>query len=149
MAKPHHRREQQQAVQQQHAPEPEQLPLANAERVAASAEAEPEIEQQNAPQVTPVDAPTQFSAPTGVYPAPPGPGVHAFVITPSDSTALTRRTKVIYVGGAGNISLIASGDDPAGAAVVFTAVPVGTQLQIDALYVHATGTTATLLVGIG
>lgn len=145
MAKPHHRREQ--AAQQEHAPAPEQLPLANAERVAAPAEAEPE--QQNAPQVAPVDAPTQFAAPTGVYPQPPGPGVHLFVITPSDSVALTRRTKKIYVGGAGNLAVIASGDDPAGAAVVFTAVPVGTQIEVDALYVHATGTTATLLVGIG
>ena len=68
----------------------------------------------------------------------------AFAITPSDTTPMTCRA--IYVGGAGNVALKSA----YGAAVTFTAVPVGTILPVglDNGQVMATNTTATLLVGL-
>ena len=67
----------------------------------------------------------------------------AFVITPSDSVDLADYPRAIYVGGAGNITCtMASGD------VVFTAVTAGTGLTIRPSRVKATGTTATLMVGM-
>jgi hypothetical protein len=75
--------------------------------------------------------------------------VHCFVITPSDATPLARRVSGIWVGGAGNVAVIAAADDPAGTPVVFSTVAAGTLLPVCASYVRATGTTATLLVGFG
>jgi hypothetical protein len=68
----------------------------------------------------------------------------AVAITPSDVTNFTEgSTLAIYVGGAGNITAIVNG-----AAVLFTAVPVGTTLAIRATRVNATGTAATALVAL-
>lgn len=66
-------------------------------------------------------------------------------VTPSDTTRVNCRA--IYVGGAGNVALSIDGTT---AAVVFTAPPVGTILQImlDQGRIMATGTTATLLVAL-
>ena len=75
----------------------------------------------------------------------PGPNVHGFAISPNDTTALTALTRAIYVGGAGDISLILAGDT---AAVTFKAVPVGTTLDVCASLVKSTGTTATNLLGL-
>jgi hypothetical protein len=51
--------------------------------------------------------------------------------------------RAIYVGGAGNITAIVNG-----AAVLFTAVPVGTTLPVEATRVNATATTATAMVAL-
>lgn len=66
----------------------------------------------------------------------------AAAITPSDTTAQTYRA--IYVGGAGNVTVITTG----GNTVTFTAPPVGTIIPVEVSYVKATLTTATLLVGL-
>jgi len=68
-----------------------------------------------------------------------------FAITPSDTVDFTNgAVKGIYVGGAGNVVAV----NAAGVAVLFTAVPVGTILPIQAVRVNDTSTTATALVGL-
>ncbi len=66
----------------------------------------------------------------------------AAAITPSDTVAQTYRA--IYVGGAGNVSVVTAG----GNTVTFTAPPVGTILPVEVQFVRATLTTATLLIGL-
>lgn len=68
----------------------------------------------------------------------------AFPITPHDTNSFTKPCHGIYVGGAGNITLV----DLNGNVVLFTAVAVGFILQVAAKRVNATGTTATALVGV-
>jgi len=63
-------------------------------------------------------------------------------ITPSDS--VDQQYSGIYVGGAGNVSVIMESGDT----VTFTAPPVGTILPIRVKRVRATATTATLLIGL-
>lgn len=63
-------------------------------------------------------------------------------ITPSDTADQSYRA--IYVGGAGNVSVVTAG----GNTVTFTAPPVGTIIPIDVTRVRSTGTTATLLLGL-
>lgn len=70
--------------------------------------------------------------------------IGGFAVVPSDTVNFPVRARMLYVGGAGNVSLV--GAD--GVAVTFTAVPVGTVLPIEALRVNATLTTATNLVGL-
>lgn len=67
----------------------------------------------------------------------------AVAITPhaTDSNSFSG----VYVGGAGNITCRLAKDT---ADVVFTAVPVGTILNINTTFIRATGTTATNLVGL-
>ena len=68
----------------------------------------------------------------------------AYAVTPSDATNFAQgKCRAIYVGGAGNITAIVGG-----AAVLFTAVPVGTTLWIGATRVNSTATTATALVAL-
>ena len=64
-------------------------------------------------------------------------------VTPSDSTDLGA-VRALFVGGAGNISVLAQGDT---SPVVFT-VPAGTILPIFASKVYATGTDATNIVAM-
>ena len=63
-------------------------------------------------------------------------------ITPSDTADNT--FSAIYVGGAGNVSVVMESGDT----VTFTAPPVGTILPIRVVKVRATLTTATLLIGL-
>lgn len=67
-----------------------------------------------------------------------------FAITPHDADYLGEAAQAIYVGGAGDISLTAEDHSEA----IFSAVPVGTILPVRAIRVKATGTTATLLIGL-
>lgn len=67
----------------------------------------------------------------------------AVAITPSDTAGNSFRA--IYVGGAGNVAV----DPESGSgSVTFTAPPVGTIIPIRTKRVLATGTTATLLIGL-
>ena len=66
----------------------------------------------------------------------------ATAVTTSD-TAPNVFTR-LYIGGAGNVAVVTE----AGNTVTFTAVPVGTQLDIRVRQVLATGTTATNIVGL-
>lgn len=84
------------------------------------------------------------------------PAAKAFAITPSDSNdqlvsslpnSQTKRSTafMVYVGGAGNVSVVCVGDT---AATLFTAPPVGSTLPVLVTRVMATNTTATALVGM-
>lgn len=70
-------------------------------------------------------------------------GRSAFAITPSDTVNFTYRARGIYVGGAGNVSVVTLDG-----VVTFVAPPVGTILPIEALRVNAALTTATNLVAL-
>jgi hypothetical protein len=74
------------------------------------------------------------------------PAVHAFAITPSDTTDMTYVTRKIWVGvgGAVDVTLITLG----GETVTFKNVPSGTLLEIRATRVMSTGTGATYLLGL-
>lgn len=72
------------------------------------------------------------------------PAVAAVAVTPNDSTALTKTSRAVYVGGAGNLTVtMADGVD-----VVFNSVPAGFILPIRVTYVKSTGTTATNIVSM-
>lgn len=72
------------------------------------------------------------------------PGDGAIAVTPNDTTKLTKYARALYVGGAGNVTVLCRDDS----VVTFTAVPAGTVLPIRAQRVNATGTTATSIVAI-
>ncbi|MHB1871748.1 MAG: spike base protein, RCAP_Rcc01079 family [Steroidobacteraceae bacterium] len=70
------------------------------------------------------------------------PACHAAAVTPSDTASLTYVSKRLWVGGAGNVTLITAG----GQTVEYANVPAGTYLQVRAVQVNATGTTATAII---
>ena len=72
------------------------------------------------------------------------PASRAFAITPSDSTDLATPARSLYVGTAGNLSVILVGDT---AAVTFTNVQAGYH-PIRVKRIRATGTTATGIIGL-
>jgi len=76
---------------------------------------------------------------------PPAPAVHAFAVTPSDSATFPTACRALWIGGAGNVAVLALADSDA---VTFSAVPAGTLLPIVAQQVLAAGTTATDIVGL-
>ncbi len=73
------------------------------------------------------------------------PATSAFAITPNNSTQLTSVTRAVYVGGAGNLTVLMDNDT---SNVTFTGVPAGSILPIRVRLVAATGTTATSIVGL-
>ena len=73
------------------------------------------------------------------------PARGAAAVTPSDSADLEYRSRALYVGTGGDISVNMAGT---GAAVVFTGVPSGSVLPISVTRVLAAGTTATDLVAL-
>jgi hypothetical protein len=75
--------------------------------------------------------------------APVAPSFKAVAITTSDATVIPV-TRGIYVGGAGNVTVRMED----GGTVLFTAVPVGTTLNLAVDMIMATGTTATALVAL-
>ena len=80
-------------------------------------------------------------------PAPIDPPMdnYLFGIVPSDTVKQNPMPNAIYVGGTGDVAI----KDHYGVTKTFKAVPVGTQLLVGAAqYVLATGTTATLMVGL-
>lgn len=78
-------------------------------------------------------------------PIPNGPAVRGVAIVPSDTTVFSPPLRAIWVGGAGAVAVLLNGDS---AAVTLSAVPVGTMLQVSAIKVMATNTTATLMTGL-
>lgn len=73
-----------------------------------------------------------------------GPASHGFAITPHDSTELSEVTRAIFIGGAGNVSVVLA----SGATLTFSNLPGGSVLPIRAKQVKSTGTTATALLGL-
>ena len=70
------------------------------------------------------------------------PANHAADVTPSDSAELAYVSKRLWVGGAGNVTIVTAG----GETVEYASVPAGTYLNVRARQVNATGTTATNIV---
>lgn len=66
----------------------------------------------------------------------------ANAITTSDTAP--QQYRAVYVGGTGDLTVTTEGNKQ----VTFKAVPVGTIIPISTLFVNATNTTATLLVGL-
>ena len=64
----------------------------------------------------------------------------AAAVTPSDSTQIY--ASALYVGGAGNVSVVTEGDDT----VTFTGVQAGSMLVLRIKQVRSTSTTATNIV---
>lgn len=67
-----------------------------------------------------------------------------FDITPSNDTDLAVNAAGIYVGVTGDVKLITE----QGTTLTFKAVPAGTVVPMDTRRVLATGTTATVLIGL-
>jgi hypothetical protein len=84
------------------------------------------------------------------------PARYASAVTPSDTEVSVaigpggNYAKRLYVGGAGNVTLITAGDtsnELQGTPVTYEGVPAGTYLHVQVRAVLATGTTATQIVG--
>jgi hypothetical protein len=75
-----------------------------------------------------------------------GPASKLVAITKSDATDLTAsKIRGLWVGGAGDVAVIAAGDS---AAVTIVGVPAGTLLPVSVVKVMSTNTTATSIVGL-
>jgi hypothetical protein len=72
------------------------------------------------------------------------PARNAAAVTPNDSTDLSNDSRALYVGGAGDLSIVTVGGDT----VTLSSVPAGSMLSIMVRRVRATGTTATNIVSL-
>lgn len=85
----------------------------------------------------------QAYSPPGVA-VPAGLGVRAVAITPSDTTVYNPPLRAIWVGVAGNLSIMCIGDTTA---VTLASVPAGPLSIACISRVMATGTLATTMIG--
>lgn len=76
---------------------------------------------------------------------PRNPASSCFAVTPHDFNALTKVARSLYIGGAGNVSVVAKDDITP---VVFKNVPAGSYLMVEAKIVRSTSTTATDIVAL-
>lgn len=70
----------------------------------------------------------------------------SFDITPDDETTLPYTTRAIYIGGDGDLALRLV-DDPPDEHRIWRNVVAGSELNVQAVAVLETGTTATDLIG--
>lgn len=73
------------------------------------------------------------------------PASNAEVVVPDNTNTLTKVSRAIYVGVAGDVSVQMA---KTGTAIVFKAVPAGSILPIRVTRVNLTGTTATNMVSL-
>ena len=79
------------------------------------------------------------------------PATNCVAVTPSDTVAIApptdanKQCKGLYVGGAGNVVVLAADDT---ATVTFIGVPAGTILPVRAKRVNSTSTTATSIIAL-
>ncbi len=73
-----------------------------------------------------------------------GVGLKAFTVTPHASTNFEKRARTLYVGTAGNVTIV----NADGTTCLFTAVPAGTFIPCECIRVNAIGTTASNIVGL-
>lgn len=71
------------------------------------------------------------------------PASKVVAVTPSDVTVIPA-TRALYIGGAGAVAVVMLD----GTTATFSAVPVGTTLNISVTKVLSTGTTATLILAL-
>ena len=69
---------------------------------------------------------------------------NAAALTPDDVTDFANELVSVYVGGTGNVATVL----PDSTVVTFENVPAGTFLPLRCRRINATGTTATMLVGL-
>jgi hypothetical protein len=67
-----------------------------------------------------------------------------FVVTKSDTVSFSVPVAGLYVGGAGDVTVLTQ----LGTTLLFSAVPAGTILPIRCSKVFSTGTTATLITAL-
>lgn len=72
------------------------------------------------------------------------PARNAEAVTPHDTDELATVSRALWVGGAGNVSVLMAG----GETVTISGVAAGTLLPIQVRRVNATNTTATLMVAL-
>lgn len=72
------------------------------------------------------------------------PASTVIAITPNNDTVLQNDLRALYVGGAGNLSVVTAG----GQTVTFNGVPAGYILPISVTRVRATDTTATNILAL-
>ncbi len=72
------------------------------------------------------------------------PAAYAFSVVPSDVTDLEQVTRALYVGNAGDISLVMKD----GGSVLFKNISAGSILALRTQRINATATTATDIVGL-
>lgn len=72
------------------------------------------------------------------------PASNVEVVTPSDAVDLSYVSRALYIGGAGNVTVIMQG----GQTVTFSGVSAGQILPIRVKQVKASGTTATLILSL-
>ncbi len=72
------------------------------------------------------------------------PAIDAFAVTPSDVVDLNEVTRALYIGTAGDITLLTRD----GSEVVFTGLVAGSILPVRTARVKATGTSAANIVGL-
>ena len=87
--------------------------------------------------------PAAIDAFAPAYPALDSPYTDAEAVTPSDTVDLAEVSRAIYVGVAGDLTVIMAGGDT----VLFKAAPVGI-LPIRVSRVKATGTAATNITAL-
>jgi hypothetical protein len=73
------------------------------------------------------------------------PARYTVAVTPSDTTDLPDVPKALYVGGGGDIALMAAADNTA---CIFKAAQAGSILPIRVRRVLVTGTSATSLIAL-
>lgn len=73
-----------------------------------------------------------------------GVATKGFSVTPSDSVNFTSDARALYIGGAGNVSVVTIEGD----VLVFGNVPAGTVLPVAARRVNSTNTSATSILGL-
>lgn len=73
------------------------------------------------------------------------PAEKAIAVTPSDGADLATVSRALYVGVAGNVAVILSGDS---AAVTFVGVAAGSVLPLRVKRVMSTNTTANSIVAL-
>lgn len=79
-----------------------------------------------------------------IVPKAPTAPIRAQAVTPSDTVNLPGGNSTLYIGGAGNLTVIPAGQTDA---VLFVAVPIGF-FPVLVSRVKATGTAATNIVAV-
>jgi len=72
------------------------------------------------------------------------PARHLEAVTPHDTTELTNVSRALWIGGAGNITVLTAEDET----VLISGIQAGTLLPIQVKRVDATATTATLITSL-
>lgn len=80
-----------------------------------------------------------------IKPGHDAPARSAAAVTPSDGTDMSFVTRGLYIGTAGDVTVIMA---DTGTAILFKAVPAGTVLPIMVSRVKSTGTTASDIVAL-